>query len=528
MEAVPPRLTLLFFAMPFQLVAEPLYWLYGREGNVAVIALCMALWFAWFALVFLMAVPPVDRWLLPRLRQLKRGVVVITVVLAVVGMAELVGMYLLETGTVRGTRLTDEVTGYFRYNDATAMSHQASETLLEGENPYTEANIIAALEKHPAATVTPLRQGDFAEVFPRPSQEQLKEVLSEARESGNGAPEELESKVSYPAGSFLFQTPLVALGLEDLRIFYLICAVAAGSIVLWRAPSALRPWAVAAFLVSVVLWNLIATGTIDTLYVLFVLLGWMLRSRLFVASVFMGLAAATKQIAWAYALFFLILVLRERGWKPAFSSAGVAAGVFAAINVPFIFDASRHWVEGILSPVLDPMFPGGVGVMAFSVAGILPPAPADFHHNGGCCPAGGSAVVLPKRLPVSLCWPGTGSASLLLRLAQLFLVFLFRVLSNIRPRVAGVPKKAARLRYVASTPAHECGGKPGVERSPRTPDRRLASARYLSPFRVIVRPPQAAESISGWGEVGDGDGSPRQIDSLRSQSSMLANQHHKG
>jgi len=378
MEAVPPRLTLLFFAMPFQLVAEPLYWLYGREGNVAVIALCMALWFAWFALVFLMAVPPVDRWLLPRLRQLKRGVVVITVVLAVVGMAELVGMYLLETGTVRGTRLTDEVTGYFRYNDATAMSHQASETLLEGENPYTEANIIAALEKHPAATVTPLRQGDFAEVFPRPSQEQLKEVLSEARESGNGAPEELESKVSYPAGSFLFQTPLVALGLEDLRIFYLICAVAAGSIVLWRAPSALRPWAVAAFLVSVVLWNLIATGTIDTLYVLFVLLGWMLRSRLFVASVFMGLAAATKQIAWAYALFFLILVLRERGWKPAFSSAGVAAGVFAAINVPFIFDASRHWVEGILSPVLDPMFPGGVGVMAFSVAGILPPNPLIF------------------------------------------------------------------------------------------------------------------------------------------------------
>ena len=379
-EAVPPRLTLLFLAMPLQLLAESLYWVFGRGGNVAIIGLCMALWFSWFALIFLMAVPPVDRWLRPWLRQLKRGVVVVTVLLAAVGIAELLGLHLLETGTLRGTGLTDEVTGYFRYNDATAMSHQASERLLEGENPYTEADIVAALDERglPAATVTPLKKGDFAEVFPYPSEDELNDVLREARELGNGPPAEFESKVSYPAGSFLFQTPFVALGLEDLRIFYLICALAAAGIVLWRAPSALRPWAVVAFLVSVVLWNLIATGTTDTLYVLFVLLGWMLRSRLLLASVFVGLAAATKQIAWIYAVFFLILLLRERGWRPVFASVSTMMGVFAIINMPFVFDASQHWLEGVMAPVLDPMFPRGVGVVAFSIAGILPPNPVIF------------------------------------------------------------------------------------------------------------------------------------------------------
>lgn len=372
---VPPRLTLLFFAMPFQLLAEALYWVFGRDGNLFVIGLSMALWLVWFSLIFLMAVPAVDRWLLPHLRALKRGALVISVLLAAIGIGEIVGIHLLETGTVSDTKLTKEVAHSFHYNDATAMSHQASEMLLKGENPYAKADIVAALDARglPATTVTPLQQGDFADVFPYPSEEQLHEVLSDAKTSGDEKPLELESKISYPAGSFLFQTPLVALGLKDLRIFYLICAIAAAAIVLWRAPSSVRPLVVAAFLVSLALWNLVATGTIDTLYVMFILFGWMLRSRWWLGAVFMGLAAATKQTAWVYGLFFLILMLRETGWRSVFQSAGVMTVVFAAVNVPFIFGASQHWMGGVMAPVLDPMFPRGVGVVTFSVAGILPP-----------------------------------------------------------------------------------------------------------------------------------------------------------
>jgi len=377
-SSLPPRLSLLIFALPFQMLAESLYWLYGRHGSLSIISLTMVLWLVWFSLIFLTAMPPVDRALRRYRRRLHLAAVAIIVLLAFVGIGEIVTLRLVSNGVVSEKELASdltEATDTFRYNDATALGHQASETLLNGQNPYTEADIVAALEELdlPVGTVTPLKQGNFAEVFPYPTEAQLDEALSEAKASGDAEPVEFVSSISYPAGSFLFHTPFTALGLEDLRVFYLLCAIAAGAIIFWRAPSRLRPLVVAAFLVSLVLWNLVATGTNDTLYVLFVLVGWMLRSRLWLAALFMGLAASTKQIAWFYVLFYLILVLRETGWRPALHSLGGILVVFSAINLPFIIDAPQHWLEGVLGPVMDPLFPKGAGIVAFSVAGILPP-----------------------------------------------------------------------------------------------------------------------------------------------------------
>lgn len=168
------------------------------------------------------------------------------------------------------------------------------------------------------------------------------------------------------------------MGLEDVRIFYLLCAVAVAAIIFLWAPPGLRPLVILGFLVNLALWNLIASGTIDTLYALFILLGWMLRSRLWIAAVFMGLAAATKQIAWLYVLFYLILVLRETGWRPALRSVGAIMVVFLAVNLPFILGAPQSWLDGVLSPVVDPLFPRGIGIVSFSLVGILPPVASVF------------------------------------------------------------------------------------------------------------------------------------------------------
>jgi hypothetical protein len=42
--SVPPRLTFVFFAIPFQLLAESLYWVFGIGGNRFVISLTVAVW----------------------------------------------------------------------------------------------------------------------------------------------------------------------------------------------------------------------------------------------------------------------------------------------------------------------------------------------------------------------------------------------------------------------------------------------------------------------------------------------------
>jgi len=372
--SVPPRLTFVFFAIPFQLLAESLYWVFGIGGNRFVISFTVALWVVWFLLILLVALPAVDRRLQLHSRVLHQGAVAIIILLALLGIGEVVGVHLMQQGSTRHIEVTNGLADHFRYNDATALGHQASEMLLKGENPYTTADIVGALEElHlPPTTVTPLKKGDFAEVFPYPTEDQIDEVMDEAR-TGDKQPEEIESKISYPAGSFLFQTPFIALGLDDLRLFYLLCAIAAGLFVFWRAPARLRPVVAIAFLSNIMLWNMVATGTVDTLYVLFVLLGWILRPRVWLAAIFMGLAASTKQIAWLYVFFYLILVLRETGWRPALQSLGVIAAIFSAVNLPFIFGAPQHWMEGVMAPVLDPMFPRGAGIVAFSAVGILPP-----------------------------------------------------------------------------------------------------------------------------------------------------------
>jgi len=291
-------------------------------------------------------------------------------------LGEGIGFHLVNTGVVTENEMAEFLTDSISYNDATALNHQASLLLLSGENPYESTTIIDAVEEFevPTTYLTPLKQGAFADVFPYPTEEQLDEVLDDAKASGNVKPMELESKVSYPAGSFIFQVPLVALGLEDTRWFYLICAILMVIVILWKAPKEFRPIILLAFMTNLVFWNLIGTGTTDTLYVLFILLGWIFRRRIWLAALFMGLAATTKQIAWLFILFYLILLLREVGWKRTLQSLGIIGGTFALINLPFIFAAPQAWFEGVMAPVLDPMFPKGVGLVAFSIAGILPPS----------------------------------------------------------------------------------------------------------------------------------------------------------
>lgn len=374
-RSLPPRLLLIFFAIIIQIGGVVLSWYAVKAGDAVTISFAVLLWIFWFGLVFLMAMPSVDLTFRPYRKMLHAAAVAIIVIMVFLGIGEVIGVHLVNTGVVKDNAMATTLVEGFGYNDATALNQQASQTLLEGENPYKKSNIISAVEEFKVSTdyLTPLKQGDFAQVFPYPTQEQMDTVLSKADTSTDTPPVEFESKISYPAGSFLFQAPFVALGLKDTRWFYLICAIAMVALIFWKAPKSLRPLVIIAFLTNIVLWNLIGTGQTDTLYILFILLGWIFRRQLLLSALFMGLAAATKQIAWLFVLFYLILMLRESGWKHVAQSLGVIAFTFIATNLPFIFSAPQAWMQGVLAPIVDPMFPKGAGIVAFSIAGILPP-----------------------------------------------------------------------------------------------------------------------------------------------------------
>ena len=373
-RSLPPRLLLIFFAIIIQIGGEVLSWYAKNTGSPIVISFAVVLWLFWFGLVFLIAKPSIDDTLRPYQKIFHGAAAVIVVVLLLMAIGEGIGVHLVNKGVVKDNAMATTLTEGFSYNDATALNQQASQTLLKGENPYAKSNIIIAAEefKVPTSYLTPLKQGAFAEVFPYPTEEQMNVVLSKAKTS-TGTPVEFESKVSYPAGSFLFQAPFVALGLKDTRWFYLLCAIVMVAVIFWKAPSKFRPLVIIAFLTNLAFWNLIGTGQTDTLYLLFILLGWIFRKQLWLSALFMGLAATTKQIAWLFILFYLVLILREVGWKRTVQSLSVIALTFIVTNLPFIFSAPEAWMQGVLAPILDPMFPKGAGLVAFSIAGIMPP-----------------------------------------------------------------------------------------------------------------------------------------------------------
>ena len=374
-RSLPPRLLLIFFAIIIQIGGEVLSWYAKNTGSPIVIFFAVILWLFWFGLVFLIAKPSVDEALRPYQKILHIAAAVIVAVLLFMAIGEGIGVHLVNTGVVKDNAMVTTLTEGFSYNDATALNQQASQTLLKGENPYAKSNIISAAEefKVPTSYLTPLKQGAFADVFPYPTEQQMDEALSKAESSTNTLPVEFESKISYPAGSFLFQAPFVALGLKDTRWFYLLCAVVMVGIIFWKAPKRLRPLVVIAFITNLVFWNLIGTGQTDTLYILFLLVGWIFRRNLWLSALFMGLAATTKHIAWLFIMFYLILMLREIGWKRAAQSLGVIVLTFTVTNLPFIFSAPQAWIQGVMGPIFDPMFPKGAGLVAFSIAGILPP-----------------------------------------------------------------------------------------------------------------------------------------------------------
>ena len=227
--------------------------------------------------------------------------------------ATTIGLETVSSGQPEGnlSRLMVSMDHTFGYNDATALTHQAADNLLSGENPYAEANIVAANIKFDGASdkLTPLRAGSFADIFPYPSKTQLEELWQDAIKTPTEVPPELESKFNYPALCFLLPAPFIWLGIGDFRFIYLILLVPVLAYVTFRIPGKFRIIFIIALVASLEIWNSLAAGETGFLYFPFLLLGWVLyKKNLWMSALFIGMAFAIKQITW----FFLPFYLRAR------------------------------------------------------------------------------------------------------------------------------------------------------------------------------------------------------------------------
>ncbi len=263
-------------------------------------------------------------------------------------------------------------------NDGAAMDSYAAGQVLQGHNPYQKTDIVSALAdiNAPAITVTPLMLGQFRGAGAYPSDEAIQTVfLNVLRHQPGTIPPEFESKYNYPAGSFLIILPFLWAGVHDMRFLYALAILGMGWYLAFRLPRSLRPLAPLLILADAPLIALTAGGQPDPVYGLFLLIGYAEWKGRRVSPIFMGLSIATKQLSWFFLPFYLLLVIREFGWREGVRRSGIMAGIFLLLNGPFIIQSPLGYVSSIAGPMTDPMFPLGVGAIALFVANLLPLLP---------------------------------------------------------------------------------------------------------------------------------------------------------
>jgi uncharacterized membrane protein len=102
------------------------------------------------------------------------------------------------------------------------------------------------------------------------------------------------------------------------------------------------------------------------------LVAWVsLDKNQLLSAVAMGLAVATKQTAWFFLPFYLILLWRKSGIRSLALMTSIIAGIFILMNVYFIIKGPTLWLSSLASPMTDPMFPIGMGIVSMVTNGIV-------------------------------------------------------------------------------------------------------------------------------------------------------------
>ena len=380
-DATPGQL-LFYLAVPILLLSVIISGLGFISNSPTFFISGSALLIIWFIMIFTAVLPQTNRVLGKQIDQIKKATGIIFISLLILGLIDAAVIILLIPNLIQNHNVSNDfrqllmqVEDGYRYNDASALSHQAVENLLHGQNPYAHANIIQALLEYNGnyTRVTPLRLGVLSKVFPAPQDSQLKQVWDKAIQNPSQVPPELESRVCYPAGSFLLPVPFVYLGISDIRITYAIFFLDGLAYAIWVIPKKKRLIFIGIVLISLELWNSLGDGgELGSLCFPLLAVGWLALNRnLWLSTICMGLAVSTKQTAWFFVPFYLILLFKTQGSRKLLTGMAVIAGIFIITNLPFIIADPRLWFNSVTSPMTDPMFPLGNGLITIVSSGLF-------------------------------------------------------------------------------------------------------------------------------------------------------------
>lgn len=281
------------------------------------------------------------------------------------------------------------------HNDAIALNDCGARIVLSGRDPYTDLDLFKCFGDLGigADRTTPLQRGLFAGVPVYPSDDELDAAWA-SRVADPGANVEFEERLSYPALSVVLIAPWVALG-WDSNVLYLLCLLAAMGLIVGRAPAGFRPFVLTGLFAAASLQAFTVGGSADLVYALPLVAAWIWRERGW-SGLLIGVAAATKQIAWFFAPFYFIAVLTSRGPRVAARRAAEAAAVFAVANLPFVLHDGGAWLSGVLAPLTAPSFPRGAGLIFLATNDVLPLWPS-VVYAGLEAAAGGAALIVAWR-----------------------------------------------------------------------------------------------------------------------------------
>ena len=333
----------------------------------------------WFCVLWVAVLPQTDLILAPYSRLIRKASIWVTLAgcifsITLIGLTLAVHSSTFEPGQSVNSALKSLTQNTIHYNDGTALNQQAAVRFIQGKNPYDSSNIITAMDEFGGALdqVTPLRQGAFTDVFPYPDESKIDDVWNQAQLQIDKIPTEFESHFNYPAGSFVLAAPFILAGVTDFHWVLLAFAAAAIIFGLILLKGRDRMIFGAAVIASVVVWNSLAGGDNSILALPFVVFCWLsIKERPLAAALSLGVAASTKQTAWFLIPFALILIYTWWGKKQAVKSALTMSAVFLVFNLPFIVSDPGLWLNSVLGPMKDSMFPLGTGIVTVVTGGVI-------------------------------------------------------------------------------------------------------------------------------------------------------------
>ena len=247
--------------------------------------------------------------------------------------------------------------------DAVVVAHRAAEIFVQGGNPYSDLDVPTELRR-------------FG----------LDPTLATHLEDGS----ELHS-FNYPALSFLVPAPFIAAGLRDIRFLYVAEIVLLVLVLVRQVRVPWRPLVAAAVVGSGVIARQNVLAGVDPLWAMLALFAFLFLRRRTLSPILLGLACAVRQPAWFFAPFYVVMIWKRDGRREALRRAAIAAIAGAIPNLPFFVAAPGAFVNGVLAPMFGPLEPYGVGLIRFSVDGILPLLPRGAY---GALSATAMAILL--------------------------------------------------------------------------------------------------------------------------------------